>query len=54
MTSEKSFTEQLDDLIESYQKLLKLCYDALEEDADQELRDGLRRQIESFVAESSD
>lgn len=52
--SEQSFTKQLDDLLESYQSLLKTCYDALDESVDQAQRDSLRKQIESFVTNSSD
>ena len=52
--TEQSFTDQLDQLLESYQTLLKTCYDALDESVDQATRDSLRKQIESFVASSSD
>lgn len=52
--SDKSFTDQLDQLLESYQTLLKVCYDALDENADQATRDSIRKQIESFVTNSSD
>lgn len=54
MSIEKSFTDQLDQLLESYQTLLKTCYDALEEDVDQAQRDSLRKQIEDFVSSSND
>jgi DNA-binding ferritin-like protein len=54
MTTETSFTQQLDDLLESYQSLLKTCYDALDESVDQATRDSLRKQIEGFVAASTD
>lgn len=54
MTTEQSISEQLDQLLEAYQTLLKVCYDALDEDADQEVRDSIRKQIESFVANSND
>lgn len=52
--SDKSFTDQLDQLLESYQTLLKVCYDALDESADQAVRDSIRKQIESFVSDSTD
>ena len=54
MKPETSFADQLDQLLESYQTLLKVCYDALDENADQATRDSIRKQIESFVANSSD
>jgi hypothetical protein len=54
MTTETSFTKQLDDLLESYQILLKICYDALDEDTDQATRDSIRKQIEGFVSASTD
>jgi len=46
--------EQLDNLLESYQNILKLCYDALDAGASQQERDALRKSIESFVSESED
>ena len=46
--------EQLDSLLDSYQNILKLCYDALDAGASQEERDALRKSIESFVSESKD
>lgn len=46
--------EQLDNLLESYQNILKLCYDALDAGASQQERDALRKSIESFVSESKD
>lgn len=46
--------EQLDNLLESYQNILKLCYDALNAGASQQERDALRKSIESFVSESED
>ena len=52
--SEQSFTDQLDQLLESYQNLLKICYDALDESVDQAQRDSIRKQIEDFVANSTD
>jgi hypothetical protein len=39
----------IDNLEASYNKVLKQCYDALAEDAPQELRDALREAIEQFV-----
>jgi DNA-binding ferritin-like protein len=52
--SEQSFTEQLDQLLESYRELLKTCYDALDESVDQATRDSIRKQIEDFVSASTD
>lgn len=46
--------DQLESLLDSYQNILKLCYDALDASASQEQRDALRKSIESFVSESSD
>lgn len=46
--------EQLDNLLESYQNILKLCYDALDAGASQQERDALRKSIESFVSKSED
>ena len=46
--------EQLDSLLDSYQNILKLCYDALDAGASQQERDALRKSIESFVSESKD
>lgn len=46
--------DQLNTLLDSYQSILKLCYDALDAGATQEERDALRKSIESFVANSSD
>jgi len=54
MKTEKSFADQLDQLLESYQTLLKVCYDALDENTDQAQRDSIRKQIESFVSASTD
>ena len=46
--------DQLNSLLDSYQNILKLCYDALDAGATQEEREALRKSIESFVAESTD
>lgn len=46
--------EQLNSLLDSYQNILKLCYDALDAGAPQEQRDALRRSIEGFVSDSKD
>lgn len=46
--------EQLDNLLESYQNILKLCYDALDANASQEQRDAVRQSLQSFIAESND
>ena len=54
MKPETSFVDELDKLLESYRELLKVCYDALDESVDQTQRDSIRKQIESFVAASSD
>lgn len=50
----QSFTDQLDQLLESYRTLLKTCYDALDENTDQDTRDSIRKQIEDFVTASTD
>lgn len=52
--TERTITNQLDDLLDSYRTLLKVCYDALDESVDQAQRDSIRKQIESFVTNSSD
>jgi hypothetical protein len=39
--------EALDSIIQSYEKLLKMCYDALAADVSQEERDKLRKSIEA-------
>lgn len=54
MTDKPSFVETLDNLLESYRTLLKVCYDALDENTDQDTRDSIRKQIESFVSNSTD
>ncbi len=46
--------DQLNSLLDSYQNVLKLCYDALDKGASQQQRDELRKSIESFVAQSKD
>ena len=46
--------DQLNSLLDSYQNILKLCYDALDAGATQEERDALRKSIERFVADSTD
>jgi hypothetical protein len=46
--------ERLNSLLDSYQDILKLCYDALDADATQEERESLRKAIESFVSASND
>lgn len=47
-------TDQLNKLLDAYQNILKMCYDALDAGAPQEQRDALRKSIESFVSESND
>jgi hypothetical protein len=54
MTDLPSLSDQLDQLLESYQTLLKVCYDALDENADPDVRESVRKQIESFVSASTD
>jgi hypothetical protein len=39
----------INNLEAAYDKVLKQCYDALAEDAPQEIRDALRKAIEQFV-----
>jgi hypothetical protein len=39
--------EMLDSIIESYEKLLKMCYDALAAGTSQDERDKLRKAIEA-------
>jgi hypothetical protein len=46
--------DQLNSLLDSYQNVIKLCYEALDAGATQEQRDALRKSIESFVSESND
>jgi hypothetical protein len=46
--------DQLNSLLDSYQDILKLCYDALDAGATQEEREALRKSIESFVSKSTD
>lgn len=46
--------DQLNSLLDSYQNVLKLCYDALDAGASQEERDALRKSIESLLSEKSD
>lgn len=46
--------DRLNSLLDSYQNILKLCYDALDAGAPQEQRDALRKSIESFVSENVD
>lgn len=46
--------DQLNSLLDSYQNVLKLCYDALDAGASQEERDALRKSIESLLSESND
>jgi phosphate uptake regulator len=42
-------TEQLDTLIDMYNKMFKQCYDALAADTPQEKRDSLREAISGFL-----
>jgi hypothetical protein len=42
--------DQLDSLIETYNNLFRMCYDALAADAPQEKRDSLREAISGFLS----
>ena len=42
-------TEQLDTLIDMYNKMFKQCYDALAADTPQDARDKLREAISGFL-----
>lgn len=46
--------DQLNSLLDSYQNVLKLCYDALDAGASQEERDALRKSIESLLSKKPD
>ena len=46
--------DQLNQLLDSYQNVLKLCYDALDASASQEQRDALRASLEDFIASNSE
>jgi hypothetical protein len=46
--------DQLETLIESYNNIFRMCYDALAADASQEQRDALRKSISEFLDESPD
>ncbi len=46
--------EKLNKLLDSYNNIFKMCYDALAADAPQEQRDALRQSIEDFLDESPD
>lgn len=50
----KQLTEALDKLEAKYKTVLKLCYDALEEEAPQEQRDAIRESIKPYIGESGD
>lgn len=54
MSTQPSFVSQIDDLLDSYRSLLKICYDALDEAVKQEQRDLIRKRIEQFVVDSND
>jgi hypothetical protein len=41
--------DQLDSLIETYNNLFQMCYDALAADAPQEQRDSIRKAINGFL-----
>ena len=45
--------DQLENLIETYNGIFRMCYDALAADATQEQRDALREAIEGFIGTSS-
>ena len=46
--------EQFNSLLDSYQNVLKLCYDALDANAPQEQRDAVRKSLSEFLGESPD
>lgn len=46
--------DQLENLIETYNGIFRMCYDALASDATQEQRDALRQSISEFLDESPD
>lgn len=46
--------DQLDSLIETYNNLFRMCYDALAADAPQAQRDALRESISDFIEEEED
>lgn len=48
----KQLTEAFDKLEAKYKTVLKLCYDALKEEATQEQRDAIREAIEPYIEES--
>ena len=41
--------DQLESLIETYNGIFRMCYDALAADASQEQRDALRKSISGFL-----
>jgi hypothetical protein len=45
----KQLTQAFDEIEAKYKSVLKMCYDALAEDAPQENRDAIRDAIESFI-----
>lgn len=49
-----SAKDQLDTLIETYNGVFRMCYDALAADASQEQRDAIRKSISEFLDESPD
>jgi hypothetical protein len=46
--------DQLESLIETYNGIFRMCYDALAADAPQSQRDGLRKSLSEFLDESPD
>lgn len=49
-----SAKDKLESLIETYNNLFRMCYDALAADASQEQRYALRKSISEFLDESLD
>lgn len=45
----QTVNDQFQSLLDSYQKLLQMCYDALAEDADQGQRDAIRAALADFL-----
>jgi hypothetical protein len=54
MSTPRKFTQQLDELVESYINLLAICYDALAEGVDQHRREYIRAGIAKFIPNSDE
>jgi hypothetical protein len=52
MADTPNLKAKIDDLVTQYDKVLKMCYDALAADAPQENRDALREAIEDHFKPS--